>query len=171
MIFAKDMFSHKRMINRNFFSILFVIFIFIFDRLTKLWVLSASKNLEQFNISITSFLNLKLVWNNGVAFGLLSFNDEIIYNIITTLIFLIILYLFFLSFKSSESHEKIALNMILGGGIGNIFDRIYYSSVIDFIDINYNNFHWFIFNIADIFITCGIIMLIILEILKTKKHV
>ena len=56
--------------------------------------------------------------------------------------------------------------MILGGSLGNIFDRLYYTAVVDFIDLHINNIHWFIFNIADIFITIGVIILIVLEIFK-----
>ena len=69
----------------------------------------------------------------------------------------------------SKGFEKFSFIMIIGGSFGNIFDRIFYSAVPDFIDININNFHWFIFNVADIFITLGIICLISIEILGNKK--
>ena len=70
----------------------------------------------------------------------------------------------------SQGLERFSFLMIVGGSLGNIFDRIFYSAVPDFIDIHINNFHWFIFNVADIFITLGILFLISIEILGTKKN-
>ena len=115
-----------------------------------------------------SFLNFNLVWNNGIAFGLFSYDQNIYYNVITSIIILVTSTIIWFAFKS-KGLEKISYLMIIGGSFGNIFDRLYYSSVIDFIDISYNNFHWFIFNVADIFITLGVIILIVLEFLKIKK--
>ena len=68
----------------------------------------------------------------------------------------------------STGLEKLGFSLILGGSSGNIFDRLYYRAVVDFIDININNIHWFIFNFADIFISIGVILLIIIEIFKKK---
>ena len=154
---------------KNFLpGLLFVTLIFILDRASKYWVLELSKPLGQLNIQVTSFLNFNLIWNNGIAFGLLSFKESFYYEVITTIIIVVTLLVLWFAFKS-KGYEKISFLMILGGALGNIFDRIYYSSVIDFIDIGYNNYHWFIFNVADIFITLGVIMLISLEFLKMKK--
>ena len=121
------------------------------------------------NINVNSFLNFNLVWNNGIAFGLLSFNENFYYHSITFLIILITVLIVWFAYKSNGL-EKISFLMITGGSLGNIFDRLYYSSVIDFIDLNYNNFHWFIFNVADIFITLGVVVLITLEFFKLKKN-
>jgi len=109
-----------------------------------------------------------LVWNNGIAFGLFSFDQNIYYNVVTSIIILVTLIIIWFAIKS-KGLEKISYLIIIGGSFGNMFDRLYYSSVIDFIDISYNNFHWFIFNVADIFITTGVIILIFLEFLKVKK--
>ena len=145
--------------------------IFIFDRLSKYFILELSSSDDSFIIPVTSFLNFNLVWNSGIAFGLLSFNEQFYYNIITLIIIIITLIILFFAIKSSDV-EKIGFSMILGGSLGNIFDRIYYSSVVDFIDFHINNFHWFIFNVADIFISIGVIILIVLEIFKKndKKY-
>ena len=145
--------------------------IFIFDRLSKYFILELSSSDDSFIIPVTSFLNFNLVWNSGIAFGLFSFNEQFYYNIITLIIIIITLIILFFAIKSSDV-EKIGFSMILGGSLGNIFDRIYYSSVVDFIDFHINNFHWFIFNVADIFITIGVIILIVLEIFKKndKKY-
>ena len=156
------------MIKKFFPSFLLVTFIFILDRTSKYLILELSKPLGQFNIQITSFLNFNLIWNNGIAFGLLSFQENFYYEVITTLIIIVTLLVLWFALKS-KGYEKMGFLMILGGALGNIFDRLYYSSVIDFIDISYNNYHWFIFNVADIFITIGVIMLIFLEFFKTKK--
>ena len=150
----------------NFF---FILFIFLFDRISKIIVINLEKNDGISNYSLTSFLNIELIWNDGIAFGLLSFNEKYYYNILTAIIILITLIVFFFMIKSS-GYQKNGFLMVFGGSLGNIFDRLYYSSVPDFIDIHINNFHWFIFNVADIFITLGVFLLIYSEFLK-KEHV
>jgi len=155
------------MLKKNIFNLLFVIFIFILDRLSKIIIIKLSEPLDELNISVTPFINFNLIWNEGIAFGLLSFDDKFYYNLITLLIVLITLIIIWLVNKA-KGIEKLSFLMIVGGSLGNIFDRIYYSSVPDFIDISVNNFHWFIFNVADIFISIGVILLIILEFFKKK---
>ena len=141
---------------------------FILDRLSKYFILELSNSVENLNMPITSFLNLNLIWNDGIAFGLFSFKEQFYYNIITIIIIIITLAILFLAMKSSGI-EKISFSMIFGGSLGNIFDRLYYRAVVDFIDININNIHWFIFNIADIFICLGVITLITIEFIGKKK--
>ena len=149
-------------------TIIYISFIiFILDRLSKYFILELSSSDGSFNIPITSFLNFNLVWNNGIAFGLFSFNEQFYYNIITLIIIIITLVILFFAIRSSGV-EKIGFSIIFGGSLGNIFDRLYYSAVIDFIDIHINNIHWFIFNFADIFISIGVMLLIILEFFKKK---
>ena len=155
------------MLKKNIFNLLLVIFIFILDRLSKIIIIKLSEPLGELNISITSFINFNLIWNEGIAFGLLSFDDKFYYNLITLLIVLITLIIIWLINKA-KGIEKLSFLMIIGGSLGNIFDRIYHSSCPDFIDISVNNFHWFIFNVADIFISIGVILLIILEFFKKK---
>ena len=142
--------------------------IFILDRISKYFILELSGSDDNFDIPVTSFLNLNLIWNSGIAFGLFSFNDQFYYNIVTLIIIIITLIILFLAIKSNGV-EKVCFSMILGGSLGNIFDRLYYSAVVDFIDIHINNIHWFIFNIADIFISLGVIILIMLEFRIRKK--
>ncbi len=156
------------MLKNNILNLLLVILIFTLDRLSKIIIIKLSEPLGDLNISVTPFINFSLIWNEGIAFGLLSFDDKFYYNLITLLITLITLIIIWLANKS-KGIEKISFLMIVGGSLGNIFDRIYYSSVPDFIDISVNNFHWFIFNVADIFICLGVILLIILEIFSKKK--
>ncbi len=147
---------------KNFFINFFlIIIIFFLDRLSKFYVISHGEP----NLFISQFLNINLVWNDGIAFGFFSFEKEIYYNILTAVIILITLIIFWMITKT-EKLEKIAFITIFGGSLGNIFDRLYYKSVPDFIDIHFNNFHWFIFNVADIFITSGVILLISLEVFK-----
>ena len=156
------------MLKKNISSFIIVFIIFFLDRFTKLIILNLSQPLGELNFSITTFLNFNLVWNKGIAFGLFSFDQNIYYNMITLIIILVTLVIIWFALKS-EGIEKVCYLMIIGGSFGNIFDRLYYSSVIDFIDISYNNFHWFIFNVADIFITLGVILLICSEIFLTNK--
>jgi len=156
------------MLKRNISSLIIIFIIFFLDRVSKYVILNLSQPLAELNFSVTSFLNFNLVWNNGIAFGLFSYDQNIYYNVITSIIILVTSTIIWFAFKS-KGLEKISYLMIVGGSFGNIFDRLYYSSVIDFIDISYNNFHWFIFNVADIFISIGVVVLIVLEFLKTKK--
>ena len=166
MVRVKD--TAKSMIKKNFLSLFFIGIIFLLDRISKYYILETSKSFEKFNIQITSFLNFNLIWNDGIAFGLFSFQQNVYYKIITIIIVIITAIIIWFALRS-KGLEKIGFLMISGGSLGNIFDRLYYSSVIDFIDISYNNFHWFIFNVADIFITSGVIMLISIEFIKSKK--
>jgi len=159
----------KLMLKKNLTNLIIVFSIFFLDRISKYIILSFSQSQNELNYSVTTFLDFNLVWNSGIAFGLFSFDQSIYYSLITSIIILVTLLIIWVALKS-KGLEKISYLMIVGGSFGNIFDRLYYSSVIDFIDINYNNFHWFIFNVADIFISLGVIILIILEFLKPKKQ-
>ena len=156
------------MLNRISRDFWIIFFIFLLDRSSKYFITNLSDPVNGLNIEITSFLNFNLIWNKGIAFGLLSFDQDFLYNIITFVIFLITILIFWFSQKT-KGLEKIGFLIIVGGSSGNIFDRIYYSAVADFIDISINNFHWFIFNVADIFISIGVITLIMLEIFFKKK--
>ncbi len=147
---------------------LIVLVIFALDRFSKLFILNILEDKDEVDIYINSFLSLYLVWNKGIGFGLFSFDDTTAYNLITLIILLInvvILYLIFVE----EGLKIYFLLIILGGSLGNFVDRLYYKAVPDFIDINYNGYHWFIFNVADIFITLGIICLILAELLNYKS--
>ena len=157
------------MFKKKIIILYIAITIFILDRLSKYFILKLSNSDDIFNISITSFLNFNLVWNSGIAFGLFSFNEQFYYNVITLVIIIITLVILFFAIKSSGV-ERIGFSIILGGSLGNIFDRLYYTAVVDFIDIHINNIHWFIFNVADIFISLGVIILIKVELLKKKNE-
>ena len=145
-----------------------VFFIFFLDRISKIYILNIVENAGNVDIYITSFLNFILVWNTGIGFGILSFEEKIAYNLITAIIIIINLIIILLIIKSTDFKIYFYL-IILGGSLGNLFDRIYYSAVPDFIDLHFNNYHWFIFNLADIFISIGIICLISVEIIYKKK--
>ena len=147
----------------------FIFLIFLLDRVSKTYVIYLNDKLLGIEILSSKFLNIRLIWNEGIAFGLLSFNDKIIYNLLTFIIFIIILIIFFMVLKS-YGLKKYSLLMILGGAIGNVYDRIFYGAVPDFIDFHIGNFHWFIFNVADIFITLGVIFMIIIEITGSNKN-
>ena len=152
------------------FSIQFFILLIIFliDRITKIYILNIAEDTGNVDIHINSFLNLFLVWNTGIGFGLFSFEETSVYNFITIIIVIINLIIIYLIYKSKDIMGYFLL-IILGGSLGNLFDRINYSAVPDFIDFNFKGYHWFIFNVADIFITFGIICLIFAELLNYKK--
>ena len=145
-----------------------VILIFLIDRISKIYVISLNKKFIGSEIFSSKFLNIYLIWNEGIAFGLFSSNENNIYNILTLLIIFMIIIIFYMITKS-QGLQKYSLLMILGGALGNVFDRILYKSVPDFIDFHINEFHWFIFNVADIFITIGVICMILTELIVSNK--
>ena len=158
------------MIKKKFFiSSFFILLIFLFDRVSKTYVIYLNDKLLGSEIFSSKYLNIELIWNEGIAFGLFSFSQSNLYNLITLIIVMIIFFILTLIIKS-EGLERISLSMVFGGALGNLYDRIMYKAVPDFIDFHIRDLHWFIFNVADIFITLGVIMLILLELLKTKKY-
>ena len=149
------------------FIIIFAIF--LADRFSKIYILKVAKLENTVDIYINSHLNFYLIWNKGIAFGLFSFEENLIYNLISSIILIISIALIVMIIKS-EGIKKYSLILILGGAFGNLFDRIYYSAVPDFIDLHINGFHWFIFNVADVFITIGVFCLILDELFFYKKN-
>ena len=143
--------------------------IFLIDRISKIYILNISELESAVDIYLATYLNLYLSWNKGIAFGLFSFEQNLIYHSVSFIILIIIIVLIFMIIKS-DGLKKYSLISILGGAISNFFDRIYYSAVPDFIDLHYGDFHWFIFNVADIFITIGVICLILDELFFYKKN-
>ncbi len=154
-----------------FFNLSIVIIIFLIDRISKIHVINLFDTLNDQQIFIASFLNLYLIWNEGIAFGLLSFDNNEIYNFITFFITIINIIIIYILIKIND-FRRYFFSIILGGSLGNLFDRLVYNAVPDFIDFHIGNLHWFIFNLADIFITIGAICLILDEfIFKSKRDV
>ena len=149
-------------------KIIIISTIFFFDRLTKLYLINLQASGTDIDFYIFPFLNFYLIWNTGIGFGLASMEANIYYHILTTIIVFVNLGLIYFLLKSKGIYVYL-LAIIIGGSLGNLFDRIYYYAVPDFIDLHLGNYHWFIFNIADIFITVGIIGLILAELLKKEK--
>jgi len=143
--------------------------LFLADRISKIYIFKIAELENTVDVYLTPYLNLYLIWNKGIAFGLFSFEKFLIYQSITLVIFIISIVLIVMIIKS-DGFKKYSLILILGGASGNLFDRIYYSAVPDFIDLHMNDFHWFIFNVADIFITIGVICLILDELFFYKKN-
>ena len=150
---------------KKIYLFVFVLVLFTIDKISESVILKNSSS----EIYINSFLNFSLVWNSGIGFGILQIEPNIFYLLISIIITAINLILIYWMLTSSNYLESIFISIILGGALGNLFDRYYYSSVPDFIDLHYESFHWFTFNIADIFITIGIIGLIIIDLFKIKK--
>ena len=159
----------KLNLKKFFIQFFILLIIFSFDRITKIYILNIAEENGNVEIYVNSFLNLFLVWNTGIGFGLFSFQESEVYNFITLIIVIINLIIIYLIYKSKDIIGYFLL-IILGGSLGNLFDRFTYSAVPDFIDFNFKGYHWFIFNVADIFITFGIICLIIAELLNYKKN-
>ena len=143
-------------LKENILMFFLIILIFFLDRYSKTFILS---NLNENLIYINDFINFDLIWNTGIGFGFLRSSSSLVYNSITVIVGIIVITLFFISLKS-DKFDKTAFSLIIGGALGNFYDRIFFKAVPDFIDIHYGNFHWFTFNIADIFITIGVICFI-----------
>jgi|TARA_B110001452_G_C15191950_1_gene413861 signal peptidase II len=151
-----------------FINFIIVLIIFLTDRLTKLYVLNLAEVSDNVNIYLSPYLNIYLIWNKGIAFGLLTFDQDIIYNSISALISFASFFILILIIKTNDLRVYF-YSLILGGALGNLFDRLYYSAVPDFIDLHIQSFHWFVFNVSDIFISFGVICLILVELMFDKN--
>ena len=156
--------------NKNFnISFSIVALIYFLDRLSKIFVIQLDENSFGSEIFSSSYLNIVLIWNKGIAFGLFSFNKLYLYNILSLIILIVVVTLVLMSLKN-KGLKKYSLLMIVGGALGNLHDRIFFNAVPDFIDFHIGNFHWFVFNVADIFIKVGVISIIILETINNNKQ-
>ena len=158
-------------LTKNFYINLFIIFsIFIIDRITKIYVIGVNGKNSYEDLYSSKFLNINLIWNEGIAFGLFSFSQNNLYNLLTLIISIIVIVILKMIINS-YGIKKYGLMMIFGGALGNLFDRIFYKAVPDFIDFHIGEFQWFVFNVADIFITIGVIIMILYElILNNQKN-
>lgn len=157
-------------LNKNFYiNFLIIFFIFVLDRTSKEYVIHLNENNFGKELIISKNLNISLIWNEGIAFGLFSLDKSNLYNYLTVFIGIIILFLIYSVFVS-VNYKKYFLLLIIGGALGNFCDRLLYSAVPDFIDFHIDNFHWFAFNIADIFITLGVIFMILSEFIDISKN-
>ena len=164
MIDLKEI-KNKILTKNNLYCLIVISIIFFLDRYTKFFILNNfTENTYHFN----DYINLDLVWNTGIGFGLFSSNSDIIYSLTSLLIAVVIMCLIYFLI-ASEKLEKIIYSIIIGGALGNFYDRMFFKSVPDFIDLHYKNFHWFTFNLADIFITIGIVAFLFKEIFKTNQ--
>ena len=156
-------------LTKNFYiNLIFIFLIFILDRISKVYVIYLNEKSYTSVIFSSKFLNISLTWNQGIAFGLFSFDQSDLYNFLTIIIFIVIFFIFIMLIKN-KGFKRYALLMIFGGAIGNLFDRIFFKAVPDFIDFHIGQFHWFVFNLADIFITIGVIFMILLELIGNNK--
>ena len=156
-------------LRKNFIiNLSLILLIFLLDRISKIYVIFLDKKFLGSEIFSSKFLNIQLFWNEGIAFGLFSLKQGKLYNFLTIIIMILIILILYLAFKSNGI-KKYSLLLIFGGAIGNLYDRIFYNAVPDFIDLHIGNFHWFIFNVADIFITIGVIFMILLEFTDTNN--
>ena len=159
----------KFLSKKFYISFSIVSLIYFLDRLSKIYVIQLDKNNLGSEIFNSTYLNIVLIWNKGIAFGLLSFNESNLYNILSLIISIIVVILVVMSLKS-QGFKRYSLLMIVGGALGNLHDRIFFNGVPDFIDFHVGSFHWFIFNVADIFITVGVISMVMLEFTNNNKQ-
>ena len=158
-----------RNLSKNFYiSIIFVTLIFALDRISKIYVISLSDKTLASELFSSKFLNINLIWNEGIAFGLFSFDQHYLYNFLTLIILIVVLIVIIMIIKN-KGLKKFSLLMIFGGATGNLYDRIFFRAVPDFIDFHIGEFHWFVFNLADIFISIGVIFMILIELIDNNK--
>ncbi len=156
-----------KLLNNFFFDFVLVISIFFLDRISKIYVINFAQNNFNNNIYNSEYLDLTLIWNEGIAFGLMSFENNLYYNILTFIIIIITIIVLIIGLKNTGL-KRYSLLSIFAGSLGNLYDRLFYNAVPDFIDFHINNFHWFIFNVADIFISIGVIIMIMTEFFVKK---
>jgi len=156
----KNLFLKKE----NIFIFLIILFCVLLDRYTKNEVIV---NFSENVFFINNFINIDLIWNTGIGFGFLSTESSLIYNLVSALVGVVIVILCYFTIIS-EVTDKLIYAIIIGGAIGNFYDRLIFNAVPDFIDLHYDRYHWFTFNVADIFITLGIIIFLTNEFLKNK---
>ena len=149
-------------------KIIVVLSVFIFDRATKIYLINLQNSGIDIDFYISPFLNFYLVWNTGIGFGLIAMDASIYYHILTLIIVIINIALIYFLIKSKAIYAYL-IALVVGGSLGNLLDRIYYYAVPDFIDLHFGTYHWYIFNVADIFITVGIIGLLFVEFIKKEK--
>jgi len=152
------------LIRKNWFFLASILSAFILDRLSKEYIINFFLNQKFESYYVNEFLNFVLVWNGGIAFGLFQ-TENILYHFLSFLIISLITFLFFWLFQSDSKFEKMSVSLIIGGALGNLYDRIIFRVVPDFIDLHYLDFHWFVFNVADVIITIGIVLLLFKDIL------
>jgi len=157
-------------LTKNFYiNIIVITLIFILDRISKIYVMNLSKVNNSSELYQSKYLNINLVWNDGIAFGLLSFNQDNLYNLLSLIIASVILIILLMIIRNNNI-KKYPLLMIFAGAIGNLYDRILYKAVPDFIDFHVGDFHWFIFNLADVFISLGVFFMILIELIDNSKN-
>jgi signal peptidase II len=159
---------NKTSLKAFFLNFTILITVFLIDRISKFYILKLAEVESSVDIYVTSYLNLFLIWNKGIAFGLLSMNESMIYNTITLMIGFIIIFILFMMWKN-DNIQRYFLALVAGGALGNLYDRIVYTAVPDFIDLHFHGFHWVVFNVADIFITVGVFCLILVELFYNNK--
>lgn len=168
----KDIQVNKKIMNKTklkifFLNFIILITIFLIDRISKFYVLKLAEVEGSVDIYITPYLNLFLIWNKGVAFGLFEANGSMIYNAITVMIAFIVIVILFMMWKN-DNIQRYFLALVAGGALGNFYDRAVYTAVPDFIDLHFQGFHWFVFNVADIFISIGVFCLIFVEVFNNN---
>ena len=156
---------------KTLFSGIIIFIAFFLDRISKILILNFFSNNQLDDYYVNSFLNLILVWNQGIAFGLFQ-SESLIYHLLSIVITIVIAFVVYLIYISKKKYEIFFYGLITGGALGNLFDRLYFGAVPDFIDLHYKNFHWFTFNVSDIWITIGIIGILIFDLFKleTKQN-
>jgi len=156
-------------LTKNFYiNLISILLIFTLDRVSKIYVIYLNNKVYSPNLFSSKYLNISLIWNEGIAFGLFSFNQNDLYNFLTLIILFVVFVIFIMMIKNNFL-KRYSLLMIFAGAMGNLYDRIFYKAVPDFIDFHIGDFHWFIFNVADIFITLGVIFMILLELIDNKN--
>ena len=158
----------KQKLKKNWLFFIIFIIVFVLDRVSKIYVIDFFLDQKIDTFYINPYLNLVLIWNTGMAFGILQ-SDSIFYHFLSVFIFCIIIFLFIWLIISISKFEKISISLILGGAIGNLYDRIVFNAVPDFIDFHYLDYHWFVFNVSDIIITVGVILLLLKDIFSKKN--
>ncbi len=163
------------MIRRNFLplGVLAGLLVLAADQASKWWVLNVLDLLELRQVVLLPVLNLTMVWNRGVTFGLLNGLGAWGHVILTIVALAVVVALGFWLRRAESKLMAVAIGAIAGGAVGNVIDRIRFGGVVDFIhahaDTRWGDFSWYVFNVADAAIVCGVAVLI-LESMVSKRR-
>lgn len=134
---------------------------FAADLLCKTWMIHVYDIQSRGRVEVTSYFDLVMLWNPGISFGQLPQDSAFGRYAIISLSIVVITALYFWMSQAASRLIAVSIALVIGGALGNLFDRIVYGAVADFFSFHYAGYYWYVFNIADAAITIGVIGLVV----------
>ncbi len=147
-------------------GLLIAALVFALDQLTKWYILRVINLDEREPIQLTPFLDLAMAWNKGVSYGLLATHMQ---GLLVALSVGISIMLVVWLRKATKPLAAASYGMLIGGALGNALDRLLHGAVADFVSLHWGTWHWYIFNVADIAIVAGVVLLLYDALIDGRK--